>query len=110
MKRSGFQTERACVMGEQLWLATDAASSCEKVKASVYHDVINTPSSAEEKKLEKGSMGKQVITEMDWVLDSGYYYYYYYVSLCLWSWAGYEAATNIHNLTPKCPSVILSLS
>ena len=70
-KRSSFQTERTCVMGEQPWLATDTASGREKVKTSVYHNVIKTPRGDEEKKLEKALMGKQVITEMDWVLDSG---------------------------------------
>jgi len=32
---------------------------------------IKTQSGHEEKKLEKALMGKQVMTEMDWVLDSG---------------------------------------
>jgi len=70
-KRSVYQTERAGVMEEQLWLATDVVPGTGKVKASVYHDVIKTQNGHEEKKLEQALMGKQVITEMDWVLDSG---------------------------------------
>jgi len=49
VKRSVNQTGRAGVMEEQLWLATDA----------------NAESVHEEKRVEKGMMGKHVVPEID---------------------------------------------
>jgi len=55
VKRNVNQTGRAGVMEEQLWLATDA----------------NAESVHEEKRVEKAMMGKHVVPEIDWVIDSG---------------------------------------
>jgi len=49
------QTERASVMEEELWLATAA----------------NAESVHEEKRVAKAIMGKHVVPEIDWVIDSG---------------------------------------
>jgi len=48
------QTGRAGIMEEQLWLATDT----------------NTERVHEEKRVEKAMMGKHVVPEMDWMIDS----------------------------------------
>jgi len=55
VKRSMNQTGRAGVMEEQLWLASDA-------NAESVHEV---------KRVEKAMMGKHVVPDMDWVIDSG---------------------------------------
>ena len=54
VKRNVNQTRRAGVMEEQLWLATDA----------------NAESMHEEKRVEKAMMGKHVVPDIDWVIDS----------------------------------------
>jgi len=55
VKCSMNQTGRAGVIEEQLWLAADA----------------NAKTMHEEKRVDKAMMGKHVVPDMDWVIDSG---------------------------------------